>query len=76
MFKVDLNDAILAGLLERSPFDAAADVFDNIRKDHTRRTSIRLRNLVLAFILPSRGDVMLKVLLTHIDKGRCEDVCG
>ena len=76
MFKVDLNDAILAGLLERSPFDATADVFDSIRKDRSRRTGIRLRDLVLAFVLPSRGDVMLKVLLTHIDEGRCKDICG
>lgn len=76
MFKVDLNDAILAGLLERSPFDAAANVFDNFRKVHSRRRSIRLRHLVLAFILPSRGDVMLKILLTHIDEDRCKDVCG
>ena len=35
-----------------------------------------MRDLVLAFVLPSRGDVVLKVLLTHIDEDRCEDICG
>lgn len=76
MFKVDLEDAILAGLLERGSFDAAAGFSDDILEDHSRRRIIRLRDLVLAFILPSRGNVMLKVLLTHIDEDRCKDVCG
>ena|SRR5690348_10122392 len=40
MFKVDLDDAILAGLLERSPFDAATSFSKNFRNGRSRLRSI------------------------------------